>query len=156
VPGATSADVSEFQVPQAVNIFQPHVVTIWVGGNDLLQILKGANPVTVLTVFQANLAKILGTLRAGLPSARIIIGNQYDIPEITAGIPGAADIIDQFNLTIAGVAQANGARVADVFHAFKGRNGLLLVERHGAEPFEVHPTNAGYRVMANAFAAVAR
>jgi lysophospholipase L1-like esterase len=156
VPGATSADVSEFQVPQAVNIFQPHVVTIWVGGNDLLQILKGANPVTVLTVFQANLAKILGTLRAGLPSARIIIGNQYDIPEITAGISGAADIIDQFNLTIAGVAQANGARVADVFHAFKGRNGLLLVERHGAEPFEVHPTNAGYRVMANAFAAVAR
>jgi hypothetical protein len=46
--------------------------------------------------------------------------------------------------------------VADVFHAFKGRNGLLLVERHGAEPFEVRPTNAGYRVMANAFAAVAR
>jgi hypothetical protein len=36
-----------------------------------------------------------------------------------------------------------------VFGAFKGRNGLLLVERHGAasEPqnFEVHPTNAGYR-----------
>jgi len=128
VPGATSANVFDLQVPQAVNIFQPHVVTISVGGNDLLQILKGANPVTVLTVFRANLAKILGTLRAGLPSARIIIGNQYDIPEITAGIPGAADIIDQFNLTIAGVAQANGARVADVFHAFKGRNGLLLVE----------------------------
>jgi hypothetical protein len=63
--------------------------------------------------------------------------------------------IDQFNLTIAGVAQANGARVAEVFHALKGRNGLLLVERHGAETFEVHPTNAGYPVMANAFAAAA-
>ncbi|SRR5260370_34055419 len=33
-PGATSAHVLAFQVPQAVNIFQPHVVTISVGGND--------------------------------------------------------------------------------------------------------------------------
>ncbi|HYT14931.1 MAG TPA: SGNH/GDSL hydrolase family protein [Burkholderiales bacterium] len=156
VPGATSADVLVFQVPQAVNIFQPHVVTISVGGNDLREILAGADPVTVLTAFQANLSNILGTLRAGLPNALIIIGNQYDIPEITAGIPGAVQIIGQFNAIIAGVAQATGARVADVFTAFQGRTGLLLIERHGASPTEVHPTNAGYRVMAQAFAAAAQ
>ena len=46
-------------------------------------------------------------------------------------------------------------RVADVFDAFQGRTGLLLIERHGASAFEVHPTNAGYRVMAEAFAAAA-
>ena len=57
---------------------------------------------------------------------------------------------------ITGVAKATGVRVADVFHAFQGRNGLLLIERHGADAFEVHPTNAGYRVMAAAFAAAAR
>jgi len=88
VPGAKSADVLAYQVPQA-NIFQPEVVTISVGGNDLLEILGGADPVTVLTAFQANLTNILVTLRADLPKALIIIGNQYDIPDITAGIPGA-------------------------------------------------------------------
>jgi lysophospholipase L1-like esterase len=153
VPGATSAHVLAFQVPQAVNIFQPHVVTISVGGNDLLLILRGADAATVLNNFQANLTQILGTLRFRLPTARIIIGNQYDIPEITAEVPGADQIIAAFNAIIAGVALATGARVADVFTAFQGRTGLLLVERHGASGTEVHPTNAGYRVMAQAFAA---
>jgi lysophospholipase L1-like esterase len=118
VPGAKSADVLDFQVPQAVNIFQPDVVTISVGGNDLLEILGGADPVTVLTAFQANLTNILVTLRADLPKALIIIGNQYDIPDITAGIPGATLVIGKFNAIIAGVAQATGVRVADVLHAF--------------------------------------
>jgi len=156
VPGATSADVHAFQVPQAVNFFRPNVVTISVGGNDLLAILAGADPATILTNFQNNLVGILGGLRAALPSARIVVGNQYDIPEITASIPGAGQIIAQFNTIIAGVAQATGVRVADVFTAFQGRTGLLLVERHGASAFEVHPTNAGYRVMADAFVAAAQ
>jgi lysophospholipase L1-like esterase len=156
VPGATSADVLAYQVPQAVNIFQPDVVTISVGGNDLREILAGADAVTVLTNFQANLAQILGGLRTGLPSAKIIVGNQYDIPEITANIPGAAQVVAQLNLIIAGAAQATGVRVADVFGAFQGRSGLLLIERHGASAFEVHPTNAGYRVIADAFAAAAQ
>lgn len=155
VPGATSAHVLAFQVPQAVDIFQPHAITISVGGNDLLAILAGADPQLTLANFQANLTRILGDLRTGLPQAQIIIGNQYDIPEITASIPGGAQIIDSFNAIIAGVAAATGARVADVFGAFQGRDGLLLIERHGVSA-EVHPTNAGYRVMAQAFAAVAQ
>jgi lysophospholipase L1-like esterase len=155
MPNATSDDVLAFQVPPAVKLFKPNVVTISVGGNDLLEILKGADPTTVLPAFQANLVQILGTLRLSLPeNARIIIGNQYDIPEITANKPGADRVIDAFNKIIASVAEATHALVADVFSAFKGRNGLLLVERHGADQFEVHPTNAGYRVMAKAFAAV--
>ena len=47
VPGATSSDVLAFQVPQAINLFQPHVVTLSVGGNDVLAILRGADPVQV-------------------------------------------------------------------------------------------------------------
>jgi lysophospholipase L1-like esterase len=155
VPGVKSEHVLAHQVPQA-GIFQPHVVTISVGGNDLVTILT--NPLlmnSVLMDFQTNLRSIL----AGLPtSARIIIGNQYDIP--IPGIPAdeRTKIIKQFNEIISMEAEMAGARVrvADVFTAFQGRNGLLLVERHGADRFEVHPTNAGYRVMANAFAAAAR
>ena len=156
VSGATSGDVLKYQVPQAVDIFVPHVVTISVGGNDLLQILNDptdpAKAQQVLATFQANLAQILGTLRARLPAARIIIGNQYDIPEITSQVPGGAQVIAAFNQIIAGVAQATGVQVADVFGAFQGRTGLLLIERHNAG-LQVHPTNAGYRVMAGAFEA---
>jgi acyl-CoA thioesterase I len=149
VPGATSADVLAYQIPQAP-IFQPHVVTLSVGGNDLLRILNGADPVATLMAFQANLTQILGGLRTALPHARITVNNLYDIPEITMNVPGGREAI-LFNAIVAGVAQAWGVAVADVFGAFEGRNGLLLVERNGASPFEVHPTNAGYRVMAKAF-----
>jgi lysophospholipase L1-like esterase len=152
VSGAKSGDVLKYQVPQAVDIFVPHVVTISVGGNDLLEILNGADAQTVLGQFQANLTQILGTLRARLPTARIIIGNQYDIPEITSQVPGGEQVIAAFNQIIAGVAAATGVQVADVFSAFQGRTGLLLIERHNAG-LQVHPTNAGYRVMAEAFEA---
>lgn len=154
VPGATSSDVLNYQVPQAIGIFRPHVVTLSVGGNDLLRILAGADPTEVLTQFQANLAQILCGLGQALPQARLYVHNLYDIPEITANIPGGVQAILGFNAVISGVAQACGASVADVYSAFSGRTGLLLIERNGADQFEVHPTNAGYRVMADAFEAV--
>jgi lysophospholipase L1-like esterase len=154
VPGATSSDVLAFQVPQAIRIFRPHVITISVGGNDLLKILGGADPVQVLTEFQINLGQILCGLRQALPQTRIYIHNLYDIPEITEGIPGGLQAILQFNAIVARVGQACGAGVVDVFSAFSGQDGLLIIDRKGHEPFEVHPTNAGYRVIADAFEAV--
>ncbi len=150
VPGATSDDVLAYQVPQA-SFFQPHVITISVGGNDLLKILNGADPIVTLGQFQQNLLQILGGLHAALPDARIYIHNFYDIPEITGQIPGGPQIIEALNGIIAGVAPAFGVGVADVFSRFEGRRGLLLIERNGAGQFEVHPTNAGYRVMMRAF-----
>lgn len=154
VPGATSADVLAYQVPQALNIFRPHVVTVSVGGNDLLRILGGADAVEVLTQFQANLLQILCGLRQGLPQARIYIHNLYDIPEITSQISGGLQAVLQFNAIVAGVAQACGASVADVYSAFSGKRNLLIIDKKRAEPFEVHPTNAGYRAIAEAFEAV--
>ncbi|MDX1513786.1 MAG: SGNH/GDSL hydrolase family protein, partial [Gammaproteobacteria bacterium] len=147
VPGATSADVLQFQVPQAVQRFRPHVVTITVGGNDLLAILNGADPAAVLFQFQNNLAAILASLRAGLPDSDIIVGNLYTIQDI----PGAEAVVPVFNQTVAAVSAQFDARVADVYSEFIGRNGLLLIDRNGAGAFEVHPTNAGYRAMADAF-----
>jgi lysophospholipase L1-like esterase len=60
VPGATSQQVLAWQVPSATQIFRPHVVTISVGGNDLLAILNGADPAATLLQFQSNLSQILG------------------------------------------------------------------------------------------------
>ncbi|SRR6266581_8579061 len=154
VPGATSSDVLSYQVPQAVNFFRPHVVTLSVGGNDLLAILGGADPTVVLGQFATNLYQILCGLHQGLPQARIYIQNLYDIPEITSQIPGGLEAILTFNFIVASTAQTCGATVADVYSAFSGQEGLLLIARNGAGQFEVHPTNAGHRVIAKAFAAV--
>lgn len=147
VPGVTSAEVLAYQVPQAVQAFKPTVITITVGGNDLLQILTGADPGTVLTNFQNNLTQILATLRSQLPDTRIYISNLYTVPEI----PGADQVVPVFNEIVTQVAGAFQVPVADVYSAFLGRQGLLLIERQGASPDQVHPTNAGYRVMAQAF-----
>ena len=152
VPGATSQFVLDHQVPQICDnlFFRPDVITLNVGGNDLLTILNGANPTAVLTAFSSNLVLILHGLRTCLPDARIYIGDQYGIPEI----PGAAPLIQALNQIIEAVAGSLGVPVADIYGAFLGRTGLLLVERHGADQFQVHPTNAGYRVIAAAFQAV--
>lgn len=152
VPNATSMNVLAYQVPEAIDLFHPTVITLSVGGNDLLQILEGASPPQVLAAFQANLAEILTRLRAGLPGAQIVVANLYTVPEI----PGSDQIVPVANQIIAAVAGAAGVRVADVYDAFLGRQGLLLIERHGADEFQPHPTNAGYRAMADAFVAAMR
>lgn len=150
VPGATSRHVLEHQTPQATEAFRPTVITLTVGGNDLLRILNGADPYLVLAEFSNNLTQILSRLRTELPDARIYIGNLYTISEI----PGADQIVPQFNQILAQIAGAFQVPVADVYGEFYGRSGLLLIERHGAGQYEVHPTNAGYRTMAKAFEAV--
>lgn len=150
VPGVTSKQVLDHQVPQAIEAFRPSVITITVGGNDLLRILKGENPNLVLSEFQANFAQILGALRTALPNTRIYVSNLYTIPQI----PGANDVVPVFNEIVAGVAAMYNVPVADVYSAFLGRRGLLLIERPGAAPDEVHPTNAGYEVIAEAFEAL--
>jgi lysophospholipase L1-like esterase len=155
--GITSTHVLAHQLPLA-EVFRPDVVTLTVGGNDLLGILDGADPLVVLGIFQANLFQILSGL-CSLPSApRIFVGNQYDVPELTGAVAGGAALLAAFNGIVASVAQAVllllpacELRVVDVHAAFLGREGLLLIDRQGAGPLEVHPTTAGHRVLADAF-----
>lgn len=145
--GATSKDVLEKQVPLAIDPFFPTVITITVGGNDLASILEGSDPITVLTNFQTNLTNIFIALRTNLPNVPIYINNLYDIPEI----PQARPIVQAFNQIMDAVAGAFNVPVADVFTAFEGKKGVRLIQRNGADQFEVHPSNAGHRLIANAF-----
>lgn len=148
VPAVTSAQVLAYQVPQAVEAFKPDVITLSVGGNDLLSILQGADAGTVLANFQTNLVAILQRLRVELPQAKIYISNLYTVPQIA----GADQVVPVFNRIVAQVAAAFAVPVADVYSAFLGRPELLLINRPGYAADEVHPTNAGYRVMAQTFA----
>jgi lysophospholipase L1-like esterase len=156
VPGATSQDVLDHQVPLAVGAFEPQAVTLTVGGNDLLAILNDpSNPAGVIMDFATNLSHILWMLCDGLDGASIYVSNLYTVP-----LPGmeelVAMVVSTFNTYVenAVASAASGecdARLVDVYSAFKGRNGLLLIERNQSKALEVHPTNAGYRVMAQAF-----
>ncbi|MDH4195133.1 MAG: SGNH/GDSL hydrolase family protein, partial [Nitrospirota bacterium] len=62
--------------------------------------------------------------------------------------------VQEFNKIIEERAGVFNVPVADVFSAFEGRNGLRLIQRNGADQFEVHPSNAGHRAIAKAFKAV--
>lgn len=146
VIGVTSADVLANQVPQAF-VFRPDVVTLTVGGNDLAKIIEGADPFSVLMEFQDNLTKILYQLVIELGTT-VYIANLYVIDEI----PNADIIVPAFNQIVEGVAAGFGnVAVADLQSPFQARHGLLLIERNGASPLEIHPTNAGHTAIAKAF-----
>ena len=157
VPGATSQQVLDFQVPLATQTgFAPNVITMTVGGNDLFTILNGADPSQVLMAFQGNLAGILIQLCGALPGTRIYVGNLYVIRNFP--VP-TGPVVHAFNQVVAGVAQFANATacsgrvtVVDLDAAFAGpQEGLLLINRNGAGAFDAHPSNAGYRVIAKAF-----
>jgi lysophospholipase L1-like esterase len=145
VSGATSEQVLKYQVPQAIEAFQPTVMTLTLGGNDLLSVLKGANLAEVLARYQANLTEVLRRLRLDLPGSRIYLSNLYAIPEIAA----SGQVVPIFNQIVAGVAAQFGVPVVDVYSAFAGKEGLI-------QRGDIHPTNAGYQVMAEAFGEVIR
>ncbi len=158
VPGAKSEDVLFYQVPQTKLFLTDtgetyrKVITLTVGGNDMLQVLEGKDPTVVLTTFGGNLASILGSLVSKFPDARIYVANQYD-PMLP--VPNEAVLVASLNQVITNVTQlfpADNVVLVDVFSAFQGKNGLLLIEKKGSDQFQVHPTDAGYRVMAQAFA----
>jgi lysophospholipase L1-like esterase len=172
VVGATTEDVLLYQVPQALipaseGGFRPQYVTLTVGGNDLASILRFAatNPgqaelavfvQQTLLDFSRDLGAILNHLYLTLPDVRVFVANQYAVPELEDLLPGGDALIGAFNATVAQVVDGFPSRVhlVDVHGAFLDRDGLLLIERRGAGPFEVHLSNAGQRTMAQAFADV--
>ena len=169
--GATSKHVLDHQVPQALisaaeGGLRPDYVTLTVGGNDLAAIWRylATNPSqseletfigVTITNYADNLGAILLELTTELPDVKIFVSNQYTVPEIAALLPPQANqVLTVFNQTLQAVAAplAGRVHVVDVYSAFLDRQGLLLVERRDAGAFEVHLTNAGHRVMAQAFA----
>jgi len=168
--GATSRDVLDYQVPQALipaarGGFQPQYITLTVGGNDLanVRLCVAQNPSQAnvcvaqgVNAYTENLVLILSQLTTFLPNAKVFVGNLYTVPEIEAQFPGGAQALALFNAATASTVASFFPRayLVDVFSAFLNRQGLLLIDRQGASPLEVHLTNAGHAAMADAFAQV--
>jgi lysophospholipase L1-like esterase len=163
VPGATSNDVLNYQIPQVHLFFSdtgvPYrkVVTLTVGGNDVLSVLNpdgtvklGAIP-GMLQNYGQNLAAILSALASMPGDVRVYAGNLYDPMLPVAGEEGIISIMNQVTAQVVSAFPGKVVLV-DIFSAFQGRSGLLLIEKHGVGVFEIHPTDVGYGVMAAAFA----
>ena len=158
VPNALSSDVLKYQLPMAQLCFAPtgasfpKAVTLSAGGNDAFLVLEqGVPPAVVFGNLYVNLATIIGTLRTQFPGVKIYIMNYWD-PKLP--IPGSRELVVGLNSTIAAaIASFNSPDVVlvDVFAAFEGRSGLLLIERNGSAPLQIHPTNAGYQVVTAEF-----
>jgi lysophospholipase L1-like esterase len=122
--------------------------------------------------FESKLSTILRRLCSDAalpPGAQIYVHNLYTIPQIPVSevaVLGIPDVLVGFNDRVARVvANAKDATqtpecadnkigLADVFAAFRDRQGLLLIERvvkRGIPSTEVHPTTAGHRAIAAAF-----
>jgi lysophospholipase L1-like esterase len=162
VPGALSGDVLNYQVPQVKRFLHetgiPHrqVVTLLIGGNDMFQIMEGADPAVIMKTLGTNLFQIISTLKSEIANVEIYVGTMYD-PQLP--VPGEKDLILACNEVITGVVsafKANSVSLVDLYSAFEGRNGLLLNEKHGSGATEAHPTSAGHQVIADTFAAAIR
>ena len=133
--GATSATVRYAQVPRLKEMnVRPDVVTLTMGGNDLLQTF--GSPAAAHAARRAlwdNGHAALADLRTLVGSgAPILVGTIYDPSDGTGAVPGrelppwpdGPAVVRALNAALADLAQRHGAVVADVHARFLG---------HGAE-----------------------
>jgi lysophospholipase L1-like esterase len=129
--GATSATVRYAQVPRLKDLgVRPSLVTLTVGGNDLLQAFGSEEAAhAARRALWENGQALLADLRLLLePGAPVVIGAIYDPSDGTGdtnrlGIPpwpGALEWIARFNETLRALAAEHGALVADLHAHFLG------------------------------------
>ncbi|MBN9609300.1 MAG: hypothetical protein J0I11_08275 [Actinobacteria bacterium] len=143
------------------------LITLSIGANDVLPIAATCltNPscpdlAPALKTMRNNLSTILGKLRSAAPFATIVVlapYNPFGHAYPASNIPAAA-----VDLSIAAVALLHFDPVADAFVPINVNNastfdcGNLVYFCTSPANFDVHPTGAGYAVIANAFEAALR
>ena len=123
-------------------------VTLSLGGNDLLSVAENtsAEREEALARYAGNLDYILQTIKgASKPAPRIGVLALYN--PATGSFTN--DWTGRLNAEIRRVAEANGASVAAADETFRGREEEYA--HHARYPWDVHPTDAGYKALAQAF-----
>jgi lysophospholipase L1-like esterase len=178
VGGATSTTLIAIQLPEAVAELQTRngdrnpqndvkVVTIDIGGNDVFGVVSScaAGPTpecaaliqTRLETFAANFALILGQLRAAAGPDTVIIAMTYYNPLPSCQLAGLAPLADAVLEGGLGVA----AGLNDLIRSIAAAHGVLVAETYGKlGPGDLvggtdclHPNDAGYQTITEAFAA---
>lgn len=163
------------QLDFATNYLKKHrqtrLVTIGLGANDGFLLvnsclgdpacIQAGIPATLGTIY-ANMNTILQDLRATGYKGVIMVVNYYSTDYSDAGQTGLTALVNQ---TLASVAAANGAVIADVFTAFQaavstpfagGKTcvaGLLNASPANQYLCDVHPSQSGQQLIAKTVAA---
>jgi lysophospholipase L1-like esterase len=135
----------------------PITVTLW--GGDLAPLsARGKGAPSAIASFAARFETILRQLRAAAPTAEIIVTGAWN-PEADR-LARVEPLYRSVDAAIGHAAAASRARVANMFAALNGPGNftsqkarlcsLTFFCSKGGDP---HPTDAGYRAMADAFAA---
>jgi lysophospholipase L1-like esterase len=145
VDGGTTETLLDHQLPQLERSgAAPAVVTLTVGGNDLLRAYADTPRARqVVDVVRRRVDEALRRLRPRMrtPGDPIVVGTVYDPSDGTGdaarvGLPPWPDVVDllaELNAALRSVAAEHGARVAEIHQRFLG-HGL----RRG-DPAQTHP-----------------
>ena len=142
--GATTRTLADVQLRRLAALrTRPTLVTLTVGGNDLLQAYGDtASARQVIAHVRAAVARALGQVTAQLaPGGRVAVGTVYDPSDGTADAarlglppwPDAVEVIAELNAALREVALAGGAAVADIAERFRG-HGLLAGDAARPDP----------------------
>ena len=131
--GATIGDVFGTQIPQVSPSDEPTLVTLTVGGNDLLSAFEVRHDAKVLAGVVRDVAEayefLIETLERARPNATLLLTTVYDPSDDTRRIPGLfggagklpLEFLHDLNARIRRLAtQARRAAVADVYSHFQG------------------------------------
>ena len=133
--GATTRTFLDVQLPRLAALrARPTLVTVTIGGNDLLGAYGGTGAArAVIAGVRAALARALTDIADVLaPSGRVVVGTVYDPSDGTGdavrlGLPPWPDgvtVIAELNEALRRTAAAHGAAVADIAERFLG-HGLM-------------------------------
>jgi lysophospholipase L1-like esterase len=133
--GATTRTLLDAQLPRLARLpLQPSLVTVTIGGNDLLGAYGDTTAArAVIAGVQAAVDRALAEIAGALaPSGRVVVGTVYDPSDGTGdavrlGLPPWADavgVIAELNAALRRVAAQHGAAVAEIAEHFHG-HGLL-------------------------------
>ncbi|GGO08965.1 hypothetical protein GCM10010969_38940 [Saccharibacillus kuerlensis] len=157
-----AANVSEVRS----DIVEADVITITIGGNDLLPLLTARPRLTaaqlepkveeLLQGYASNVDQILTNLKQINPNARIVIADQYQpVSDSKSGglyaqLNQAAEAYTKTLDTVTAKQNAQGAKVeaVHVVPLFAGKESELTYIEYN----DIHPNQDGYELLAKAFA----
>ena len=142
--GATTRTLLDVQLPRLAALrVRPTLVTVTIGGNDLLQAYGDTAAARgVVARVQAALSRALPAIAGALgPAGRIVVGTVYDPSDGTGDAvrlglppwPDAVGMIGELNDVLRRAAEEHGAAVAEVAGHFRG-HGLLAGDPARREP----------------------
>ena len=139
--GATIGDVFGAQLPLLDESDAETLLTLTVGGNDLLSAFANRPRLALLEAIARDVADayefLLDALRRARPNASILLATVYDPSDRTARIPGVLEeagplplhVLDGFNARVRELATGTpGTALADVYSHFLGHGASVPEE----------------------------